>query len=246
MPQIITSKVVMGMEVFYRPNSSDESIIKEVIEGENYIKPSVGFRVLPGETWLDLGANVGAFAVYCHSCGAVAHCYEPEPKCFQVLKNNTNYPGFQCFQEAVSTSTTLTLCFQRNEKSRGRFSPPSVHSRGSLLRWGTKRDGQTILVRNKNIKEIKYPYDGVKIDIEGGEFALLDAGQLPICKKLVIEYHSTRDKNLENLGRRLRFLKSVFEVVSYPPELDRLIEKGGQSRTMFDRLIFCVGRRSNS
>lgn len=92
-------------------------------------------------------------------------------------------------------------------------------------------------------------FDGVKMDIEGSEGELIDQWLLPKCNKLVMEYHSSRDKSIENLRRRLEVLRGRFEVVSYPPEYDRIIAAGGNTSyegnqlTYFDRMVFCMGAK---
>src|SRR5690349_1246697 len=85
---------------YYRPGSSDEDVLKEVIDRHAYRRKKDGFEVELGERWLDLGANIGAFALYCRLHGARAVCYEPEPDCFSILEKNA--PGFEKFNFAVT------------------------------------------------------------------------------------------------------------------------------------------------
>ena len=82
-------------------------------------------------------------------------------------------------------------------------------------------------------------YDGVKMDIEGSEFGLIDSWLLPRCNKLCFEYHTSRDKSMDNLKRRVAILRSRFEIVNYVPELDRIMKKGGQQKSFHDRVIYC-------
>ena len=83
------------------------------------------------------------------------------------------------------------------------------------------------------------------MDIEGSEGELIDQWLLPKTEKLCMEYHSSRDKSIENLKRRLGILKDKFKIVDYPPEFDRIISQGGNTSyegsqlTYFDRMIFC-------
>ena len=83
-------------------------------------------------------------------------------------------------------------------------------------------------------------FDGVKMDIEGSEGGLLDGELLPECRKLVLEYHLSRDPSIEHLKRRLDVLHRRFRTVRYPAELDRLIAAGGVAKTFYDRFIHCV------
>src|SRR5207344_2312360 len=76
------------VEAWYRPGTSDENALIEVINKKAYRRGSVKFDVERGERWLDLGANIGAFALYARSKGATVECYEPMPDCFAILKKN--------------------------------------------------------------------------------------------------------------------------------------------------------------
>lgn len=87
-------------------------------------------------------------------------------------------------------------------------------------------------------------YDGAKIDIEGSEGGLLDAGFIPLCEKLVMEYHLWRDPSMDHLRSRIAFLRSRFQIVQYPPEFDRMMASGWkEAQSYYDRLIYCKGRK---
>src|SRR5262245_56529623 len=88
------------MQAYYRSGTTDENVLREVLVARTYRKPSIGFDVEAAEHWLDLGANIGAFALYCQSRGAVAECYEPMPDWFALLRRNA--PKFKCYPRAVS------------------------------------------------------------------------------------------------------------------------------------------------
>jgi hypothetical protein len=86
---------------------------------------------------------------------------------------------------------------------------------------------------------IKERFDGVKMDIEGSEFGLIDNWFLPRCQKLVLEYHTSRDASFENLQRRLEVLESHFKNVKRPA----CFETGKGFPPRFDQKIFCWGER---
>lgn len=215
--------------VTYRPNSSDERVLAEVIDRRDYHKPRAKFDVEPGEHWLDLGANIGAFAVYCKLRGATCECYEPEPGNFTLLKRNAD--GFACEEAAVTAggSATVTLCVSPDLHKSSRA---SVHEiRGMEGRLRVRNVSARLLSRRR--------FDGVKMDVEGAEGPILDEGLIPACKKFVVEYHTSRDHSADNLKRRVTMLKRTFPHVWYRPEYDKLMGAGGEIETFFDRLIFC-------
>lgn len=222
-----------GAPFRYRPGTSDERVFAEVCLKRCYRRFTMGFDVEPGERWLDLGANVGAFAVYCKARGAVAECYEPEPSCFTILERNA--AEFRCIRAAVTIrrDSSVRLWSKRNTFARATVSP-------SLA---LVEDGP-LDVPNVYAGGLVGPWDGVKMDIEGSEMGIIDAGVLPRCRKLVLEYHSSRDPSAAALGRRLTYLKERFGRVEYPAELDRIVAGGVDRKTFCDRSIWCMNENA--
>lgn len=215
-----------------RPDSSDERVINEVIFRQTYRRNGLGFNVESGETWIDLGGNIGAFGMYCHLRNAVSISYEPDPQCFELLKRNLKPTKCQAIHAAVTTE-------QDEKVSLFSSTNPEVHSRGTLYPTPQMRKQTPVTVPNFHVSHLPKSADGLKMDIEGGEFSLLDSGKLPKVEKLVFEYHTSRDPSMENLSRRLDYLKSLYRQVNYPPEYDRLMSLGGIQKTFCDRLIHC-------
>lgn len=219
-----------GVPVHYRPGTSDERVLREVVEQRAYRRPKIGFDIEAGERWLDLGANIGSFAIYCRLRGASAICYEPEPECFQILQQNV--PGFICHNAAVSALPGGQVPFWVGGDVLN-------HYRGTLMAKGRVKEAGTVLnVCAKSL--VSEDYDGVKMDIEGSEGPLIDQWLLPRCRKLCFEYHTSRDNSIENLARRLAILKEHFVHVDHVPELGRLAARGhGTGKTFHDRVIYC-------
>lgn len=233
----------MSTTPHFRSGTSDERVLREVLDRKTYRKKSFGFDVAEGESWLDLGANIGAFALYCKSKGARAECYEPDEGCFQLLK--LNVPDFICHNSAVTSRKEDTIGWYRSPS-------PTDHSRGTHLQINKFKEHGT--VTNVYAGNITGPFDGVKMDIEGSEGPIIDEGLIPRCRKLVIEYHTSRDTSVPNFVRRMTILRDRFNVISYPPELDKIIKEGYtkfekwvETRyvqyPMADRLVFARGPR---
>ena len=222
-----------GLPIRYRPETSDERVIEEVLDRRCYRRPRLGFDVLPGESWLDLGANIGTFGVYCLANGATAECYEPEPECFKLLVKNV--PGLNCIEAAVTASNEPAVRLWTSSKS-GNYSRATCLPTESMKNH-TGFDAPNYPAANL----IGRRFDGVKMDIEGAEGDIIDRWLLPECSKLVLEYHSWRFPDTEMLSSRLEMLKSRFAVVDYRAEYDRDIARGFMSPRRMDRLIFCIG-----
>lgn len=219
--------------VMYRPGTTDENVIKEVIDNHCYRRVRLDFDVEDGEKWLDLGANIGTFAVYCKLRGATAICYEPDADCFKLLSYNAK--GFECVNSAVTAEDNEFITFY---PSKG-----SDNYRGSIFDRN-RTDG--IQVPNTFVGSLQENfYDGIKLDIEGSELAILDQQLLPSCNKCVMEYHTSRDGSWRALQKRIEYLREVFDHVQYPAELDRKIVAKQEGKTYFDRFVFCWNSKSS-
>lgn len=232
MPELEVRDLGKGIQAYYRPRTSDINVLDEVITKAIYRRAGIGFDVLPGERWLDLGAHIGAFALYCRLKGATAECYEPDRENFEILRINA--PDFMKYKLAITAQHEKHIPFWIG---RGW----GDHSRGTAYPTSGLRkhpDGEIKNAYGDFLTALSF--DGVKMDIEGSEAGLLDNGFIPDCTKLCMEYHTSRDPSMENLKRRLDFLRSRFRVVQYPPEYDRIIAQGGSIKTFFDRMVYCI------
>lgn len=241
----------------YRPNSTDERVLKEVIDLSGYRRKNIDFDVKPGEKWLDLGANIGAFAAYACIKGADhVDCFEPDPDCHAILVHNLACMtgrfancSFSSQRKAVTIHKETSLPFYKGVKENDFYRNticktrqphpsgmlPNIHA-GLVFATDSKHPdpGHPKFGDHGVFRE----WDGCKMDIEGSEFGLIDAGTLPKCKKLVLEYHLSRDKELKNFRRRREILKKHFDHVHYLPSLDQAYPDD-RYPGMFDRLIFC-------
>jgi FkbM family methyltransferase len=236
-----------GRKVFYRlpttekgceEGTSDEHALREVLVENCYANESVGFDVLPGEHWLDLGANIGAFAVYCEMRQATADCFEPDKECFGILKMNTEDSDFSLINCAVTDSPEKEISFFGS-------SNPDNHYRGTIFDvQGYKEQEKVPNLWAQHLKEDYTAMDGIKMDIEGSEFGIIDKWLLPPCDKLVLEYHTSRDPSVVNLRRRVELLRAHFNNVLLTPEHQRLLVSDLEmSDLKMDQIIFCWGAK---
>jgi FkbM family methyltransferase len=238
---LATRPYAEGITAYFRPNTSDICVLTEVIEQRIYRRARIDFDVKKGERWLDLGANIGAFAVYCRIKGATAVCYEPDSDCFEILKLNA--PRFKIHPFAVTANYDEMIPFWKGKVS-------SNYSKATCIPSPNLPKHPAEYLQNVHASAlVERSFDGVKMDIEGSEGELIDQWLLPKCNKLCMEYHSSRDKSIKNLERRLGILKEKFKIVDYPPEFDRIIQAnendsyGGSQLTYYDRMIFCKDPR---
>ena len=228
----VQKRLASGLSAYYRQGSTDELVLHEVLDNRIYRRAKMGFDVESGENWLDLGANIGAFALYCKLRGATAECYEPDPDCFALLGKNV--PDFTLHNVAVTASTADRIPFWKGRSSKDFYRATACGNRF------LPRHPSGLLSNRHGGFLVGCSFDGVKMDIEGSEGALLDQGLLPRCRKLCVEYHLSRDDSAVNLQRRLDLLRLRFRTVKYPPYFDHMIALGRPFRTFHDRVIFCM------
>lgn len=171
-------------------NVSDDRVIMGMIEdiwmrGE-YDVP--GF--IPQEGWrvIDIGGNVGIFALLAASRGAFVETYEPHPGTFQKLCSHALGWNVTCHNAAVVGLCNGSVCLYVHER----------HTRNSIVRppqttSEAAAEVDSIRVPSVSIAEVlAHPCDLLKVDCEGGEFNLFAAvgGQLRNAKRIIAEIHT--------------------------------------------------------
>lgn len=201
-----------GLRFHTRPGSSDEKAIREVVVNNSYQKK--WFKIEPGEHWLDLGGNVGAFTVLAASLGAKVDTYEPDPfNCGMIVKNLfENKLNAHIHSRAVTTSSgpaTLNLW------------PEGQSWRNSLVR--NRKGTNPITVECVAFMSLLKPDICIKMDIEGSEIEILR--QWPMgsqVKKLVFEWSFDANPNVSLLREALVLLKLDFKNVKYSTQVDKI------------------------
>lgn len=205
-------------------NDADARVVKEVVENESYERKRLGFTLRAGETWLDCGANIGAFATWAERmrrCNVIA--YEACEENLKIGVANT---------ELNRCKTQWKLAFV-SDKSSGVSSisfNPETPARSSKLSRGKQR-----FVANVSLSDeirIHRP-QGIKIDIEGGEFDILQAGfPLDGIRAIAIEYHMRMDKDLRKCRSRIQWLTEAFAFSNFQREILEKEVWGGWQDTM--------------
>lgn len=193
---------------FVSRGAHDEEVYREVVESKCYEKPRLGFSVRRGERWLDCGANVGAFSVWAEkTMGAEVFGYEACIENAEVAAENIRI-------NACHSKIQTAFLSARRDGVSSVFFNERTPARSSSNAKGSQR-----FVKNVSlIDEIrKHKPHGLKIDIEGGEIPILDAG-IPLdgIRSIAIEYHFRFDKDCAAARRRIAPLLSHFKHSSVP------------------------------
>jgi FkbM family methyltransferase len=175
---------INGIKFYHREGFSDLKTFNEVIGNEVYLKK--GMSIQKGETWMDCGGNVGAFALLACSKGAKVTVYEPDPYNCEMIKNNLKLNGFTAdVKQAalVHDDKKEVILFIGNNNN--------VWRNSIVKKWNNKG----IKVPCLNFDEEGRNFDCCKMDIEGAEMPILENTK-KIFKKLVYEWSFDIDNNL--------------------------------------------------
>lgn len=169
--------------IYYRPLTSDETIIKAVIVDQTeYMFPRFDPKII-----FDIGANIGVVSVVLANIypDAKIYSFEPEPKNYELLmKNTATYKNILAVERALWSDTReIDLSPSEDLSNKGGFGidnpttiPVTFQALGS--RAACEAYGEPELI---------------KIDCEGSEYRILASMPLASVKWIAGELHSHRD-----------------------------------------------------
>jgi FkbM family methyltransferase len=185
-----TSLTLQGIKYCVGVNSHETALFGEIYRDHGYEKVA---DFVPKEGWtiVDIGANVGIFAVRQALCGAHVYAFEPNPACYRRLTwtIDANELGgkIKPFNLAVAaTSGKGKLLIEKGFTLGGTIVPHE----------GTSTDSQPTVqicslddvVPTLSITRINL----LKIDTEGAEVDVLRGAEqtLKMVDRIILEYHS--------------------------------------------------------
>lgn len=159
------------------PNPRGVANTAVAIAAGEYAAP--GFEIAPGDRVVDVGANVGAFAVLAASSGAFVDAYEPHPETCAHLRRNTAGLGVRCVHAAIvakaPTHGTVMLAIDPASDTRHRVDQAGIEVPAVTL-----------------AEAIGGGCDLLKLDCEGSEFELVagtPADSLLRARRVACEVH---------------------------------------------------------
>lgn len=160
--------------------------VKKVFEGEYALPPMPPDFPVP-ERIVDVGANVGAFAVWASAKfpGCWITCYEPHPVAADFCRQNAP-PGTRVVEAAVAgAATTLKVALYVGKNDDWGYN--------SLLSDLNPNEGDTVDVDLVPAADLP-PCDLLKLDCEGPELGILQGYKhLAGVNLLMIEWHREED-----------------------------------------------------
>jgi FkbM family methyltransferase len=172
-----------------------------------------------GLTILDIGANVGSFALWASLRwpGSTIHCYEPNPGTFAYLARNTaGHPNVRCVNAAV---------FPGGQNKASFFSRYAGDGEAGLLAYAgdTFREGVVEATFEVDVvapSELPRA-DVIKLDIEGGEAEVLAALDLTGVSYVLGEFQNRRNRiAMQETLARAGFVAVRDEEAPWDPILD--------------------------
>ncbi len=133
------------------------------------------YTIGPNDIVIDLGANVGQETAFFLRKKAEVHAYEPNPHAFSQLEKNTRaYDKVRIHHKAVSNYNGKSKLFLHRDHGKSEL----AYSQASSLR-GEKNNlsADHVEVDVIDIREVLAPHPKIrllKIDIEGGEYDIMD------------------------------------------------------------------------
>lgn len=200
--RIATSGLIFDV----RPDTTDAKAIHEVVDQRVYLQR--GVTIERGERWLDLGGNIGSFSVMAAALGAEVFAYEAHPDNARMLSHNLKINGLHGHVEHAAVLA----------EPEGPLVELFVASSGRNLYRHTiipTLRRQSIPVPTVAFNDIldRYQPDGIKLDIEGAELAILDTCRFDGVQKMAFEYHFNADRVVANLMARMERLRRWFDHV---------------------------------
>jgi FkbM family methyltransferase len=189
--------------VTYPSSEFMREIVRAILEGREY--PVLQLPDGPPTTIVDIGANVGATAVYFRASYPTARilCYEPSPENFVWLAANTrNLGGVEAFQCGLLDRDAEMPLYAGESQCAQHSVIPNAGTTSRHEQVRLRRASEEL--QQRGVSEISL----LKIDTEGCEVPIL-RDLLPAIRRIdaiAVEYHSEEDRRAIDALLAERFL----------------------------------------
>ena len=196
-----------------RKATGDKYVVDEIWTNHDYGPP-------PSGVVLDLGGNIGAFAIYAAQKAERVFSLEPVSTNYNLLQDNLEL-------NSVSNVHPIKLAVSDFTGERTINISPINLGRSSFLRVGSDTPTESIPCTTLDaiVHELQIPHiDLIKCDIEGGEFSAFpykSSKALSIASKIVMEIHCNpvKPRIVYKLLRRMQ--RSGFSITLQNPRFLR-------------------------
>lgn len=161
---------------------------------------------------IDIGSNVGAFAIVHADMFQKIVCYEPAQETYDIcVRNTSTIKHVEVHRLAVSDTDGETVKLQK-------YKSANLSGNASILKRDNWSEDEYELVNTISLASIRDEYDlrnvpnYVKIDTEGSEYNILMGKDLSYINYLSVEIHLQLGSRMVNELKA--YLDSQFSVVS--------------------------------
>jgi FkbM family methyltransferase len=214
-PFVATTKGALKLRI--KPNAGESFTFYENLIRRDYLVDGIGLK--PGDTVVDIGANIGAFSILAASLvgpsGRVI-AFEPMPETFERLKENIALNGLdnvECCNAAIDAEEGVITLHSGNKSAYA-----SAHNVNEVALL----DDRTIspcLTLERVFKDHRIDrVDLLKVDCEGSEYGIMESLRPELATRIdqiAMELHPVKGKSSKGLVDTLTALR--FEVnYGYP------------------------------
>lgn len=180
-------------------------VINKLVEDTNLQK---------GDTFIDLGANLGQELEVVAPLGAIVHSFEPHPVLFEVVKEKYGqYPNVTLHNAAAWVYDGEVPLFFKNSKDQQNGGASLLAEKSNI----NKNLSETVPCVDiaKYIKDLNTPIKVLKIDVEGVEYVLLEKllkeGVLDNVEFIYCEDHTRKCTSSEWSAKKVKVLSDLKE-----------------------------------
>lgn len=193
---VVTIPLKNGIKVKVRSRTADRMIVKEIFLHEIYNK--YGIAVSPGDTVIDIGANIGSFTLYAakRSGTGMVHAFEPFPDNFSMLQQQVEVNHLHniiAVKKGLSDTDGFHDLYLSGINTGGHSMQFEQAAGKVTIETTTLRD----YCNTNGISHIHF----MKIDCEGSEFNILkhDLSVLDITDKIIMECHPYGTETVDSM-----------------------------------------------
>lgn len=196
----------------YRPNTSDKAMLNDCLN--NYDALPLG----PDDVVFDLGANIGGFVWMCKAAGVKdVFAWEPDLFNFDVLEENCgDLDGVRLYHKAmVNDPKEKDVTFVIKDNANGACSGSVNETKNESVVFHKQR----VLTSDFHTWLDMIRPNILKIDIEGGEYDLMDRPLPDYVQYVAFELHGMNKKSYLKMLRLYAAMSDEWDLVELDPEV---------------------------
>jgi FkbM family methyltransferase len=196
-------KTRTGKKILVRAWADDVRIVKSIFAKKNYVNEFVS--IMPNSVVVDVGANIGAFAIFAAQWAKKIFSFEPEPENFRLLCANIELNG-------LKNVTPLRMAIAKKRGKQDFYMAEKQHSGTHsffLHHYEKEIEVKTLSIEDLIEQESLAKIHFLKLDCEGSEVEIIEGLSLETAKKIeqiALEFHQMNDYSAEDMVGKLTML----------------------------------------